>query len=655
MLEVIKMSREKYTIERNVQMLIYLMKAKGIKKIIISPGTTNVTFAYSVQQDGFFELYSAADERSAAYMACGISAQTGEPVALSCTGATASRNYYPGLTEAYYRQLPILAITSTQPRDRTMNLSPQFIDRTQVAKDVVKDSYYSPSVHCIEDELNNVVILNKAIDELTHGNPGPVHINLETEYKTDYSIKQLPPCRVITRYTKENVLPEIEKGKRVAIYVGAHTKWTDKLTDAVDSFCRTNNAIVLCDWTSNYQGKYGVYASLLTYQELNAKWIDYDLVIDIGRVSGAYMRIRPKSVWRVSISGEYEDRFRRLEKVFEMDELTFFSYYSKTILRTGTVQAYDAISKDYDRVYQKIKDLPFSNIYASYRITQLLPKDSIVHLGILNSLRSWNFFSPKNHKVLGFSNTGGFGIDGCVSSLIGSSIVCPNTLHFGVVGDLAFFYDMNSIGNRHVGNNLRLLIVSNGCGTEFRNYDHLAYRFGKETEPYIAASGHYGNMSKELIKNYAMNLGYKYISAESATEFDNVVGEFVDLEYSEKSIIFEIFVTPEDESGALKRIRQLNGTLYRQIEVSDQSSETITEQVHNGELVEFVFNCEYDSVCWYYKQKNSKTWKPFVNGDCRTLRKKIDTNYSDITVLAKYGDVGNMVFVSSKVSLVLGG
>ena len=105
---------DSYTIEKNVQMLIYLMKKHNIKKVIASPGTTNITFLASIQQDTFFEIYSAADERSAAYIACGMAAESGEPVALTCTGATASRNYISGLTEAYYRKLPILAITSSQ-------------------------------------------------------------------------------------------------------------------------------------------------------------------------------------------------------------------------------------------------------------------------------------------------------------------------------------------------------------------------------------------------------------------------------------------------------------------------------------------------------------------------------------------------------------
>ena len=106
------MGNKFYTNERNVQIVISLLKAHGVKKIVTSPGTTNITFVGSLQQDPYFELYSSVDERSAAYIACGLAAESGEPVGLSCTGATASRNYYSGLTEAYYRKLPIVAIKS---------------------------------------------------------------------------------------------------------------------------------------------------------------------------------------------------------------------------------------------------------------------------------------------------------------------------------------------------------------------------------------------------------------------------------------------------------------------------------------------------------------------------------------------------------------
>ena len=95
------MNKKYYTNERGPQIIIALLKAYGIRKIIASPGTTNLSLVASMQQDPFFEMYSSVDERSAAYMACGMAAESGEPVVITCTGATASRNYMPGLTEAF--------------------------------------------------------------------------------------------------------------------------------------------------------------------------------------------------------------------------------------------------------------------------------------------------------------------------------------------------------------------------------------------------------------------------------------------------------------------------------------------------------------------------------------------------------------------------
>ena len=103
-----------YTDEKNVQIILSLLKANGIKRIVASPGSSNSPFVASVQFDKYFEVYSSVDERSAAYLACGLAAETDEPVVISCTGATASRNYASGLTEAFYRKLPVLAITSSQ-------------------------------------------------------------------------------------------------------------------------------------------------------------------------------------------------------------------------------------------------------------------------------------------------------------------------------------------------------------------------------------------------------------------------------------------------------------------------------------------------------------------------------------------------------------
>ena len=56
----------KYTEEKNVLMLMSLMKQHGVRKIVASPGTTNISFVVSLQRDPYFQVFSSVDERSAA-------------------------------------------------------------------------------------------------------------------------------------------------------------------------------------------------------------------------------------------------------------------------------------------------------------------------------------------------------------------------------------------------------------------------------------------------------------------------------------------------------------------------------------------------------------------------------------------------------------
>ena len=182
-----------------------------------------------------------------------------------------------------------------------------------------------------------------------------------------------------------------------------------------------------------------------------------------------------------------------------------------------------------------------------------LPLNSEIHFGILHSLRSWNFFKLPS-GILSKCNVGGFGIDGGVSTMIGASLCHSDKLYFGVFGDLAFFYDMNVIGNRHVGNNVRILLVNNGKGNEFRNYNHPCSFLGEEADKFVDAAGHFGNKSHQLVKHYAEDLGYEYLSASSKDEFMAVVDKFLNPTIGERPIIFETFTETDDESSALEKI-----------------------------------------------------------------------------------------------------
>lgn len=546
-----------YTDEKNTQIVIALLKAHNIKKVIASPGGTNICLVASIQQDPFFEIYSAVDERSAAYMACGMAAELGgrEAIVLSCTGATASRNYMPALTEAYYRKLPILVITSSKRNFEIGHNIDQVTDRTLLPRDIAKLSVQIPVINDKESEWACMIAANKAMLELFHRSPGPVHINLETTYSRAYNMKVLPDVRIIYRYTIYDQLPVLDASK-IVVMVGAHLEWGKTEIRALEKFCETNNAVVLCDHTSNYCGKYRVFPYLASIQ------IDYiaeikkaDLVIHVGDISSSDFNINMNRVWRVNPDGELRDTYKKLECIFEMEESYFFEHYSKAHSQVCT-SFYDTCMKEQIKINDNIPELPFSNAWIAMQTVNKLPNNSVLHLGIRNSLRFWNCFD-KDLSILGYSNTGGFGIDGCLSSAVGASILNENKIYYCVLGDLAFFYDMNSLGNRHIGKNLRIILINNGCGAEFWLSSSAAPLFGKYTNEYIAAAGHYGNKSKLLVKHYAEDLGFQYFSATTKSEYLQIVDELVSPEILDKSILVEVFTNSIDEDEALKMLSHI--------------------------------------------------------------------------------------------------
>ena len=545
-----------YSAERNVQILVALLKAHGIRYVIASPGTTNINFVASVQNDPYFKVFSSVDERSAAYIACGIASESGEPVVLSCTGATASRNYISGLTEAHYRKLPVLAVTSTQNPVRVGHLVPQVIDRSLQQADTVHETILLNMVRNSEEEWDCEIKANRALLALRHHGGGPVHINLETGYNQDFSLRELPPARVIRRIMPHDEFPALPTEGKIGIFDGAHQPFGKELTQAVDAFCASHNAVVFGDLTSGYHGEYEYHPALLASQfDWGKEPICPNLMIHIGEVSGDYSmdNLVPDNVWRVNPDGELRDRFKKLTYVFEMEEVTFFNHYAQSEA-TPRRSYLDTCLNYHKQALAALPEFPFSNVWIARNSVNRLPEGSVLHVGILNSLRCWSYFDlPKS--VTTACNVGGFGIDGDVSTLIGASLVNTDRLCFAVVGDLAFFYDLNVLGNRHVGNNVRIMLINNGRGTEFHNSDHPASRFGEDGDKFMAAAGHFGNKSPELVKHYAQDLGFEYMCATSKEEYLAVCDSFFSPEPKQRPVVLEVFTDSDDESDAIRLVR----------------------------------------------------------------------------------------------------
>lgn len=532
------------------------MLAHGVRRVVVSPGTTHMEIVAGLQLNGGFEMYSCIDERGAAYMACGMAEKSGDPVAIICTESVASRNYNSAMTDAYYRQLPILAITGAHGYSKIGHLHTQIIDRSVSPNDTFKLKVQLPAIKSSEDVWMSNILLNKALLELKRSGGGPVHIDMPWSESKEFSAKELYKTRVIRRYFSEDTLPNLVGGGKIAVFLGTHTAFSESQERALDNFCAANDAVVFCSHTSGYRGKYAVESCLAASQRTKYSiFKDIKVLIHVGgpaadESTATKLSSSVREVWRVSPDGELRDTFKKLTCVFEMEEEEFFSKYSAEGCRSKD-DFLKECRRRIDKINIPVKDLPFSNIYIASLLSKQLPDGALIHFGMSNSLRAWSLFSFAN-RVTGGANSGTRGIDGVLSAFLGASLVNKDRLCFCVLGDLAFFYDINALQNESLGKNVRILLVNNDGGGLMKTSGSQVYQFlgDVDADDYLVAEGHFGGSGSGVVKAYAEALGFEYLEASDKVSFDTVYKRFLTPEITDRPILLEVFTDAREDRMA---------------------------------------------------------------------------------------------------------
>jgi 2-succinyl-5-enolpyruvyl-6-hydroxy-3-cyclohexene-1-carboxylate synthase len=91
------------------------LKRLGLQTAIICPGSRSAPLAVAFAQHPDIESIPVLDERSAAFFALGLARRSGLPVALICTSGTAGANFYPAVIEAHESHVPLLILTADRP------------------------------------------------------------------------------------------------------------------------------------------------------------------------------------------------------------------------------------------------------------------------------------------------------------------------------------------------------------------------------------------------------------------------------------------------------------------------------------------------------------------------------------------------------------
>ena len=95
----------------SIQKLVEMIHLKGIKYVVISPGSRSAPLTLAVARHAKLSSFVIPDERSACFIALGIAQSTKNTVCIITTSGTASINLFPGISEAFFQKVPLLIIT----------------------------------------------------------------------------------------------------------------------------------------------------------------------------------------------------------------------------------------------------------------------------------------------------------------------------------------------------------------------------------------------------------------------------------------------------------------------------------------------------------------------------------------------------------------
>lgn len=513
---------------RTFQLLIPMLKEYNIRHIVISPGSRMREFVLAVEEDPYFTTYDVTDERSASYFALGISQQLNVPVVITCTSSTATTNYYPGVTEAYYQNVPIVVLTGDRDPYMLGQQEDQMINQIGMYDRVVRKSVTLPIVKDLADEWYCQRLLNEALLELDHHKKGPVHINVPVPavitWAKDKEITQYPIVKKIQRFTIKDKnqlnekVQELSNAHKILILAGQYVGTFDN--KLLDAFFSKYNCIIHAEHMANIESKGKINIMGCSEMIPEDKFDDYvpDILISfhgtlaISRRLKEGLRTKKCKHWLINEEGTVVDAYKNLTDIFECSPEDFFSFFNDNapVNSKNNLIYYNQWLNAYQG--RKDKIVQYSNVYAISQLLSNMPDNCNLHLSILNSVRISQYFNlPKGTKV--YSNIGTDGIDGCMSTFFGQAAV-DNRENYLIIGDLSFFYDMNSLRIKHNRSNCHILLINNHGGNEFYMQPIMP------TTPQGLGASH-----SNSAEGWAKSVGFNYLSAHNKEQFDKNISK----------------------------------------------------------------------------------------------------------------------------------
>ncbi|MGL4853009.1 MAG: 2-succinyl-5-enolpyruvyl-6-hydroxy-3-cyclohexene-1-carboxylic-acid synthase [Phocaeicola sp.] len=545
-----------YSEKKSILQLVALLKAHGVTKVVLCPGSRNAALVHTFANHPDFTCYSVTDERSAGFFAIGLTLQGGSPAAICCTSGSALLNLHPAVAEAYYQQVPLLVISADRPTAWIGQMDGQTLPQPHVFGPLVKLSVQLPEANTTEEEWYANRLINEAILEMTHHGKGPVHINVpisEPIYR--FGAKELPEVRVITRYQGLNIYDRDYKGlidrlnsySRRLVMVGQMNLIYQFDKKYIKPLCKQfawMTEHLSNQTTPGYAIKNFDRAIYALSNEKKESMAPQLLITYGGHVVSKQLKkylekYPPKEHWHVTADGKVVDLYGCLTTVIEMDPFEFLEKVAFMLDNKPTTypQLWENFSKQLPD-----PEFDFSQMAAIGKLIEGMPTESSLHLANSSTVRYAQLFSLKPGVEV-CCNRGVNGIEGSLSTALGYA-AASTKLQFVAIGDLSFFYDMNALFTRHFGTNLRILLLNNEGGEIFHTLPGMDKK--SQSRNFITAEHH------TSARGWAEERGFTYLTASNQEELADAMQLFTTAEEQEKPLLFEVWSDKEEDTNLLK-------------------------------------------------------------------------------------------------------
>jgi len=460
----------------NAHLVSEYFAAYGGEIVVVSPGSRNAPLIKAFQAIEHIKCISVVDERSAGFVALGLSISTQKLVGVICTSGTALLNYAPAVAEAYYQGFPLIVMSADRPLDRIDKGDGQAIRQSNVFLNFQKgflnideNAGDKPDIH---DDIKRV------FDLAFESKQGPIHFNLPLseplyeDSKEENIIVQNDFPIVAKPITLSNELKNIWKSLDKTMIILGSLPVSKKLESLLN---KLSGCVVLYESTSNIELAAGIGSIDRTLSACNELKLEPQLVITIGeqiiskRIKELLKNTSNLQHWHVCEDGKPLDTFASNSESIKMDSTQFVTQILKLedINPSEYISCWNEGKSKGKQLHDRfLLNVPYSDLQVFDVILNSIPSNFHLQSGNSSVIRYIQLFDYNQWKSC-HANRGTSGIDGSTSTAVGFSygIKEPTVL---ITGDISFLYDSNGLWNKVIRQDFRIIVINNNGGGIFR-------------------------------------------------------------------------------------------------------------------------------------------------------------------------------------------